>query len=159
VISTAKAIVTVKIQKYQKQVKCLVSDTGSVDYILGMNWFVKQQPSIRWEYPRMMTIGNKRSQIAIYDHVKSSNEIADITEISALQFKRMIRKPKSEVYVAFIFLRQDVVPVQRTTIPERVRKLIRQFGGIFKKKLPDKLPPSRAVDYEIELVPNSKPPS
>ena len=160
VISVGRTIVTIKIQKYQKQVECLVSDTGSFDCIMGMNRFMKEQPAIRWSFPRMMTIGENESQIEIYDNTNQPNIQTEVAEISSLQFKRIARKPETEVYLGFLFLRQDPLKVPRTNnISKRVQHLLDEFKRVFAKKLPDKLPPSRAVDHQIELLPNSKPPS
>ncbi|KAL2230461.1 UNVERIFIED_CONTAM: Retrovirus-related Pol polyprotein from transposon [Sesamum indicum] len=44
-------------------------------------------------------------------------------------------------------------------IPGKVKKFFREFDDVIPQELPRKLPPKRAVDYEIELVPGTKHPT
>jgi predicted aspartyl protease len=160
VVSTAKAMVTIQFKKYKKQVECLISDTGSFDCIMGMNWFMREQPIIKWDHPRAMVMKRDGTHSAIYDRIRRDTQLPNIPEISLLQFKRAVRKPETEIYIGFLFLRQDSKQTNRTTsTPFLVKKLLQQFHGIFAKKLPEELPPSRTIDHKIELIPDAKPPS
>ncbi|KAL0368712.1 UNVERIFIED_CONTAM: RNA-directed DNA polymerase [Sesamum calycinum] len=44
-------------------------------------------------------------------------------------------------------------------IPGVIKKLLTEFEDVMPDELPRKLPPKRAVDHEIELVPGTKPPA
>jgi len=45
------------------------------------------------------------------------------------------------------------------TYPEEAQELIKEFSDVFPKELPSKLPPKRAIDHSITLVPGTEPPS
>ncbi|KAK4397795.1 hypothetical protein Sango_1255000 [Sesamum angolense] len=44
-------------------------------------------------------------------------------------------------------------------IPSVIKKLLKEFEDVTPNELPRKLPPKRAVDHKIELVPGTKPPA
>ena len=44
-------------------------------------------------------------------------------------------------------------------VPDVLARLLEEFADVLSLELPKTLPPRRAVDHRIELVPRSKPPS
>ncbi|KAL0361382.1 UNVERIFIED_CONTAM: Retrovirus-related Pol polyprotein from transposon [Sesamum radiatum] len=56
-------------------------------------------------------------------------------------------------------LRFDEIEEASGPIPGVIKKLLKEFEDVMPDELPRKLPPKRAVDHEIELVPGTKPPA
>jgi hypothetical protein len=44
-------------------------------------------------------------------------------------------------------------------VPEQVLELLEEFGDVMPPELPRTLPPKRAVDHKIKLLPGSIPPA
>jgi hypothetical protein len=44
-------------------------------------------------------------------------------------------------------------------VPKEIASIVQQFEDVMPPQLPKKLPPRRAIDHRIELVPGTKPPS
>ena len=44
-------------------------------------------------------------------------------------------------------------------VPKEIASMLQQFEDVMLPQLPKKLPPRRAIDHRIELVPGTKPPS
>ncbi|KAL5544159.1 hypothetical protein UlMin_007943 [Ulmus minor] len=75
--------------------------------------------------------------------------------LSALQFKKGLkRKEPSFIAVAAMFEEGGDEP-----IPLGIKVVLRGYADIMPDQLPKSLPPRRAVDHEIELLPRSKPPA
>ncbi|KAL5569179.1 hypothetical protein UlMin_025754 [Ulmus minor] len=75
--------------------------------------------------------------------------------LSALQFKKGLkRKEPSFIAVAAMFEEGGDEP-----IPLGIKVVLRGYADIMPDQLPKSLPPRRAVDHEIELLPGSKPPA
>ncbi|KAL0305166.1 UNVERIFIED_CONTAM: Retrovirus-related Pol polyprotein from transposon [Sesamum calycinum] len=56
-------------------------------------------------------------------------------------------------------LRFEEIEQASGPIPGVIKKLLTEFEDVMPDELPRKLPPKRAVDHEIELVPGTKPPA
>ncbi|KAL5575999.1 hypothetical protein UlMin_017698 [Ulmus minor] len=75
--------------------------------------------------------------------------------LSALQFKKGLKqKEPSFIAVAAMFEEGGDEP-----IPLGIEVVLRGYADIMPDQLPKSLPPRRAVDHEIELLPGSKPPA
>jgi hypothetical protein len=81
--------------------------------------------------------------------------------ISALSMKKAARKKKEEpVFLAALLGGWDELEgVKETPIPTEVEEVIIEFGDLMPSKLPAQLPPRRAIDHKIELVPGARPPA
>ena len=44
-------------------------------------------------------------------------------------------------------------------VPKKIASVLQQFADVMLPQLPKELPPRRAIDHRIELVPGTKPPS
>ncbi|KAL0282360.1 UNVERIFIED_CONTAM: hypothetical protein Sangu_2954900 [Sesamum angustifolium] len=53
-------------------------------------------------------------------------------------------------------LRFEEIEQASGPIPGVIKKLLKEFEDVMPDELPRKLPPKRAVDHEIELVPGTK---
>ncbi|KAL0350187.1 UNVERIFIED_CONTAM: RNA-directed DNA polymerase [Sesamum radiatum] len=76
--------------------------------------------------------------------------------LSAMQLEKG-RKRNEPSYLCT--LRFEKIEQASGPIPGVVKKLLTEFEDVMPDELPRKLPPNRAVDHEIELVPGTKPPA
>src|SRR5262249_12550555 len=76
-----------------------------------------------------------------------------IATVSRSQLQHLIRQG------AEIFEVQIDQPKDDHAIAPEFRKLIAEFPEVFPADLPKELPPRRAVDHRIDIVPGSEPPS
>ncbi|KAL0448456.1 UNVERIFIED_CONTAM: hypothetical protein Slati_1402000 [Sesamum latifolium] len=73
-----------------------------------------------------------------------------------MQFEKGCKRSKPSYLCT---LRFDEIEEASGTIPGVVKRLLKEFEDVMLDELPWKLPPKRAVDHEIELVPGTKPPA
>ena len=73
-----------------------------------------------------------------------------------MQVKKGLHR-KEITYLASI---QQVETVcQNYTPPPRIQQLLKNFSDVMPPELPKVLPPRRAIDHQIELIPGAKPPA
>jgi hypothetical protein len=75
--------------------------------------------------------------------------------ISAIAISKALRKG-NEVYVA-VAMGGD--SGQSDLVPDVIASVLEEYGDVMPPELPKQLPPRRAVDHRIELVPGATPPS
>jgi hypothetical protein len=76
--------------------------------------------------------------------------------ISAMQFSKGFKRNEPSFLCT---LRLEEIEEATGPIPKPVRRLVKEFEDIMPEELPKKLPPRRAIDHEIELIPGAKPPA
>ncbi|KAL0283024.1 UNVERIFIED_CONTAM: Transposon Tf2-12 polyprotein [Sesamum radiatum] len=74
--------------------------------------------------------------------------------LSAMQFEKWCKWSEPSYLCALHF---DEIEEASGPIPGVVKRLLKEFEDVMPIELPRKLPPKRAVDHEIELVPGTKP--
>lgn len=74
--------------------------------------------------------------------------------VSAMQPKTGLKRGEVTFLVALVEIKPDVFQ----EVPDVVAKLLDEYADIMPPELPRKLPPRRAVDHKIELVPGAVPP-
>ncbi|CAI7850949.1 unnamed protein product, partial [Closterium sp. NIES-53] len=114
----------------------------SHDIILGRNWLATVNPQVDWR-------------------------TREVKLISAKQFGKAIRGEEA-VFLGLISEVQTTSPDAVTPtvsashedeeLTRGVEKLLEIFSGVFPEDLPAGLPPKRAADHRIELIPGSTPP-
>ncbi|KAJ4717218.1 Retrotransposon protein, putative, Ty3-gypsy subclass [Melia azedarach] len=80
--------------------------------------------------------------------------------LSAMQFKKGLKRKGEESYLAF--LKQyddDDAEVDGKDVPKEVDVVLKEFKDVMPEELPKRLPPRREVDHRIELEPGTKPPA
>ncbi|KAL0448895.1 UNVERIFIED_CONTAM: hypothetical protein Slati_1445900 [Sesamum latifolium] len=76
--------------------------------------------------------------------------------LSAMQFEKGCKRSEPSYLCT---LRFDEIEEASGPIPSVVKKLLKEFEDEMPDELSRKLSPKRAVDHEIELVPDTKPPA
>ena len=112
------------------------------DIILGMSWLSRYNPIIDW------TTRNIRPRVSITEHMPF---------VSA----KTIAKTLSTDDQLFIIIPATETPSSNAapTITPAATTLLKEFKDIFPDDLPAGLPPQRAIDHRIEVIPGSTPPS
>ncbi|KAL0336261.1 UNVERIFIED_CONTAM: RNA-directed DNA polymerase [Sesamum radiatum] len=76
--------------------------------------------------------------------------------LSAMQFEKGHKRNELSYLCT---LRFEEIEQASGPIPGLIKKLLTEFEDVMSDELPRKIPPKRAVDHEIELVPGTKPPA
>ena len=153
------------------------------DAILGKSWLDRWNPDIDWrEGTISLQVGNRMVILRSDKPTEGDLGLSSIFEkravsrqISAQQMKRLARK--EQVYMALVrpmwedsveegdrefkelnaILELDDAKIE-TPFPREVKDILVEFEDIFPKELPAGLPPKRAVDHKIDLLPGTEPP-
>ena len=75
-----------------------------------------------------------------------------------MQTKRLIHKKGTELCLCLVRGTEDGPSPQQSLQPQ-IAKLLEEYKDIFPDELPKGLPPVRAVDHHIDLVPGAEPTS
>jgi len=134
-------------------VSCVILDMG-YDCVLGASWLSSENVSTNWGTGILRLKGHLGEVRMIRKEVSQvTASAARIEVISFMQLRSVVKE--DEVFLGFL---SD--PTEETTAPEpapdgRVTALLQEFRDVFPDDLPAKLPPKRAVDHKIELVPDA----
>jgi hypothetical protein len=148
--STRFCIVKIEFGKEITQTVMLNVVDMEFEVLLGKNWLARSQPTpvVDWK--------NNTVQIGS-EIIQGKVSPTHVTVLSATQFKRQLRTEQ-----AFLCLirphtdDEDVNPPE--TQPKEVQQLLEKYKDVFPNELPHELPPKRAVDHHIDIIPGSAPP-
>ena len=105
------------IGSHQESLQLAVIGLQGYDFILGMPWLAKHNPEVDWQHGIVTVVDPKDNSRHVLPTIESSesdnaeSELADsadaaagVTEISALQAKRLLRKrdPETQYYLAVV---------------------------------------------------------
>jgi hypothetical protein len=145
-----------QIGRYKQTVHLTVMVLQGHDVILGKPWLTQHNPSIDWQ-SNTVVFKYKGRDICLSSNGLPIPEEPD-NLYSALQMKRAIKRGDQ----GFVTVVQPLDTDTSSTVqplPSDVRHLLDDYNDVFPKDLPSGLPPSRAVDHKIELLPGQPPPS
>jgi len=125
-----------------------VLDIGAFDAILGFDWLQKNSPmTCDWE--------NKLIQFTQGDHdVRLQGIKRQDSEISQLPADKLFKWWKGNDVWAMVMLVPEVQPIH-SDVCHQVEQLLDRYQEIFQD--PKKLPPERAYDHTIPLLPMAIP--
>lgn len=135
-----------RIGNYQAAITPCVTKLWEPVLILGRQWLRKVNPSIDWRTDEA-TIKVKSREYKL-----TPAKVNGIPIISAIQYKST-QNQGDTIYVV------KSSPSPTSSLDPRARPVVEEFKDVFAPELPDGLPPSRAIDFEIELDPGHRPPS
>ena len=135
------------------QATVLPSLTGC-DLILGMPWLKAHNPRIDWRTHEIHINRNGRGAYAVGP---DPTTCIHARLVSAKQFVRLARQ--HEAHLAVVRPAETSAATPPPPTHPRTAALLEEFADVFPKKLPDGLPPQRAVDHRIELEPGFPPPN
>ena len=148
-----------------------IADLDHYDVILGMPWHEDHNPVINWK-EKTVSVGledGQDIQVAGPQKQKKHNKMLSQTEttvnssvniarISLLQTKRLVRKKGTEICLCLVRGTEYGASEQQSLQPQ-IEKLLKEYKDVFPDELPNGLPPSRAIEHHIDLVPGAEPTS
>lgn len=122
---------------------------GSYDVILGMDWLEQHSPmKVDWQ-AKTLQFNYNQKEICLKG-VKAN--IQNCKTLSATQVQGLVHRSAVRHVVEFCSIE---LAVEDSDIPAEVSQLLLKFAPIFEE--PKGLPPSRAFDHSIPLLPGAKP--
>jgi hypothetical protein len=168
---------SINIGDYNDDINLSTLSLNDYDVILGMPWLEKQNPKIDWVNRRVEIGTSHASSIQLNEQVNNkhnnyyitceSRERAQSYLLSHSQVKREARNIEN-MYVAFVRTTEDEFTLSVNSVQSETRSgglhpscdsLLKRFSDVFPDTLPAGLPPKRAIDHRIEIMPGSTPPS
>lgn len=128
-----------------------VLNLPSHDVILGYDWFSLVSP-VSFDVPQNLFSFTVQGKTTVTTSMYNKTE--EIVEISAEHAVKMLDKGVQ----AFLIQLHNIVAEtpEKHCIPVVVNKLLEDYKDVFAE--PTKLPPQRALDHKIELLPGVTPP-
>ena len=161
---------------YGDKFQCFVTDLGEQwDIVLGRTWLNRIDPHVHWAHDLLTFTHNGHKHTLVASTGGPDDPTCAGLCLSALQFKRAIRKGDT----AYLCVLRDLPdpatihppppglsdpPLQDAAAPgvdqSALAALLEEFADVL-AGIPDDdpMPPSRLVDHAIELTPGSGPPS
>ena len=128
---------------------------GKYNAILGMPWLSDINPDIDWK-KKTVTITRDGLRTTIYG-ADGQEEQAHDRVLSLSQLEKILERP--EEVECFLVMVEEEKKTAAESLDEPYTRLLQEYSDVFPKELPAGLPPSRNVDYTIELEPGTEPPS
>ncbi|CAI5714125.1 unnamed protein product [Peronospora farinosa] len=105
------------------------------DLIFGQPWFTKYNPQIDW----------RTQQIQVATH--TTFEDVDVPTFQ--------KKLKCGAYDEIYHLK--VTNVDQAEIPQELIPLLNEYNDVFPEQLPNEMPPTRSVNFELQMKPDAIP--
>ncbi|KAL0378358.1 UNVERIFIED_CONTAM: hypothetical protein Sradi_3141300 [Sesamum radiatum] len=149
IAGVAKSVL-IKVGSFEGKTNLSVMVMDDFKLILGLEFLRDTSTAILPHVDSLMMIGVKPCVIPAL--AGGSGE----KNLSVMQFEKDCKRNEPSYLCA---LRFDEIEEASGPIPSVVKKLLREFEDVMPDELPWKLPPKRAVDHKIELVPGTKHPA
>ncbi|KAL2225718.1 UNVERIFIED_CONTAM: Transposon Tf2-12 polyprotein, partial [Sesamum indicum] len=142
--------VQIKVGAYEGKTNLSVVVMDDFKLILGLEFLRDTRTAVLPHVDSLMMMGAKPCVIPTLAGRTGERNL------SAMQFEKG-RKRNEPSYLCTLCL--DEMEEVSGPIPGGIKKLLMEFEDVMPDELPRKLPPKRAVDHEIELVPGTRPPA
>ncbi|GJX64378.1 reverse transcriptase domain-containing protein [Tanacetum coccineum] len=142
---------TLNLQNHLFDIDLLSIELGSFDVIVGMDWMAEHRAEVVC-YEKYIRVPYRNDMLII------QGERSRIKSESRLEVISSIRTQKYIDQGCQVFLIQ-MMKEEKTEIPERRIEdvpVVRDFPEVFPEDLPG-LPPTRQVEFHIELIPGAAP--
>ncbi|GJS69762.1 putative reverse transcriptase domain-containing protein [Tanacetum coccineum] len=142
---------TLNLQNHLFDIDLLSIELGSFDVIVGMDWMAEHRAEVVC-YEKYIRVPYRNDMLII------QGERSGIKSESRLEVISSIRTQKYIDQGCQVFLIQ-MMKEEKTEIPERRIEdvpVVRDFPEVFPEDLPG-LPPTRQVEFHIELIPGAAP--
>ena len=95
---------------------------------------------------------------ALQEHIQVPQEQSSvhIAQINLLQAKRLIRKRETQIFLSLI-RENKTSRSDDTMLQSEMSKLLQEYKDVFPDDLPSGLPPARAIEHHIDLIPGAEP--
>ena len=149
---------------YKEKLPLHVLPLAQYDVILGKPWLALHNPQIDWR-ANSLSFLHQDEPIYLSSQVSVDDPYLEASLISA---NAVVRAMKQDAMVYMISLTallsseeaiEGVGHANKENLDPAWQELLDEFNDVFGEKLSTGLPPSRAVDHRIELIPGSEPPN
>ena len=131
----------------RERILCDVLDLSN-DLILGMPWLKKTKPIIDWEN---LTVDLSEASPGRHDLTSSESRPGiDFSVLNSIEFAESVG-PDDLLFLSFISTSPS------TVVAGKFDSIVEEFQDVFPDDLPSGLPPDRGFEFEIDLVPGTKP--
>ncbi|KAL2252569.1 UNVERIFIED_CONTAM: RNA-directed DNA polymerase [Sesamum indicum] len=149
IASVAKSVV-IKVGAYEGKTNLSVVVMDDFKLILGLEFLWDTRTAVLPHSDSLMMMGAKLCVIpTLVGRTGDKN-------LSAMLFEKGRKRNEPSYLCTLCF---DELEEVSGLIPGGIKKLLMEFEDMMPEELPRKLPPKRAVDHEIELVPGTRPPA
>lgn len=123
---------------------------SNYDAILGMDWLIQHSPmTVDWENKELhIQHGTSTARLQ-----GLSSRVSSCQSISSMQWQGFLRRGSIARVISLCVV--SVTPEGKAMIPDTVQPLLSQFANVFAE--PEGLPPRRACDHAIPLIPGARP--
>ncbi|KAL0385853.1 UNVERIFIED_CONTAM: RNA-directed DNA polymerase [Sesamum radiatum] len=149
IAGVAKSVL-IKVGPFEGKTNLSVVVMDDFKLILGLDFLRDTRTAVLPHVDSLMMMGAKPYVIPTLAGRTSERNL------SAMQFEKGCKRSEPSYLCT---LRFDEIEEASGPIPGVIKKLLKEFEDVMPDELPRKLPPKRAVDPEIELVPGTKPPT
>ncbi|CAH9148831.1 unnamed protein product [Cuscuta epithymum] len=151
---TGRADVSLKVGDWSGVCSLTVLPLDDFDVILGNEFLLAARVAV-FPYLGGMMINDEEKPGFVRGRYTDQGKAKGIAACSAMQIKKGMKRGY-ETYLAVMIETKEGI---YQDVPERVADLLEEFKDVMPPELPKKLPPRRAVDHKIELVPGARPPA
>ncbi|KAJ8615365.1 hypothetical protein MRB53_034737 [Persea americana] len=139
--------VTLRLGQWSGLCKFMVVPLDDFEVILGNDFFVKAKVAIMSHLGGIF-LGDEHYPC----FVPKIKEPESVQILSALQIKDGLQKGYLTILATLV-----EAECNSDNCPAEVRSLLGEFADVMPLELPQELPPRRAVDHQIELMPGTRP--
>jgi len=148
--------VPIMLDQWRGKQDVLVINLDDYDIIFGLD-FLRKTKIVLTSYLNEVMIANKGCpcfvpccNVATVNVIRSGKNL-----ISAIAIGKALRK-SGEMFLTIVV---DEKADYYEEVPKKIASVLKQFEDVMSSQLTKKLPPKRAINHQIELVPRIKPPS
>ncbi|CAL5371561.1 unnamed protein product [Camellia sinensis] len=149
--------VSITVGDWTGRVNLMVVPLDDFDVILGNDFFVTAKVALM-PYLGGILISDEDKPCFVAgcsksDKGKSTKRKTET--LSAIQVHNGLKKGAETYLAALVEIKPDLL----VEVPDEVVEVLREFEDVMPPELPKSLPPRRATDHKIELIPGAKPPA
>lgn len=141
------------IQDHQFSTSFKVLPLGGFDVIIGMDWLEELNPNIDWIY-KTVTIKSGDELIQLQGHVFTNSNCPTISS-EELHFMCVQGEVDHLVYLCNVDGKLKQPKKESVAPPAEIQQTVQEYSDVF--ATPQGLPPNRACDHRIPLLPGATP--
>lgn len=151
--------VHLRVGGHSEQVQFTVADLqNGFDGILGMPWLMAHEPAMKWKKREMVIkFGQRRVclKASTCGNLEVKKTTARIAHVTQRQMKRDLHTKGTQALLFVIRERKvcNEVSTIKGPVPADVACILNEFQDVLVRELPPGLPPVRATDHQVELLP------
>ena len=150
-ISQQTELLPIEIGDWHASKSFYVIDNKHYDAILGVPFFQSYTPDFDWQQRTVLIQGHSHDLIALEQEV--DDPPVPIMTLTRSRFKAMVRRSEVESMFVGVLRPENSEKNVPTKAPAWIMS---EYGKAFADELPPGLPPSRTVDHQIPLLPDSR---